>query len=56
MLILLPPSEGKTAPAGGLSLDLSGLAFSPGLDRQRQQLISSLQALAGRSVKTAIEA
>ena len=37
-------------------MDLSGLAFSPGLDRQRQQLISSLQALAGRSVKTAIEA
>ena len=28
MLILLPPSEGKTAPAGGARVELAALAFA----------------------------
>ena len=34
MLILLPPSEGKTAPSEGAPVELSSLAF-PGLTKTR---------------------
>ncbi len=44
MLILLPPSEGKTRPEGGDPLDLSTLS-SPGLTRVREQLLSALVRL-----------
>lgn len=48
MLILLPPSEGKTPPVRGLPLDLSKLAFSPELDGPRERLVGALEKLAGR--------
>ena len=44
MLILLPPSEGKTAPATGKRLALSGLSF-PELAATRRAVMESLIAL-----------
>lgn len=44
MLILLPPSEGKTAPQTGPSLDLAALS-SPVLHRTREQLLNALVRL-----------
>jgi cytoplasmic iron level regulating protein YaaA (DUF328/UPF0246 family) len=44
VLILLPPSEGKTAPRRGKPLDLSSLA-SPSLTATRTTLLESLVAL-----------
>lgn len=41
MLILLPPSEGKTAPRRGKALDLATLS-SPGLTEARQQVLDAL--------------
>ncbi|HYQ33051.1 MAG TPA: peroxide stress protein YaaA, partial [Lapillicoccus sp.] len=41
MLVLLPPSEGKTVPRRGRSLDLSTLSF-PGLTTARQAVLRSL--------------
>jgi cytoplasmic iron level regulating protein YaaA (DUF328/UPF0246 family) len=54
VLILLPPSEGKNRPGSGPPLDLSGLLFSPGLDRPRERLIRALEKLGERPVKKAI--
>lgn len=42
--ILLPPSEGKTAPAAGPKLDLGSLVF-PSLTSAREQVIEALEAL-----------
>lgn len=47
MLILLPPSEGKTAPTRGKSLDLASLSF-PSLTGAREQMIAALEALSAR--------
>lgn len=44
MLILLPPSEGKTTPRRGRALDLDDLSF-PGLRDQRAEVLTALQAL-----------
>ena len=41
MLILLPPSEGKTAPARGKPLDLDALSF-PALRAARAQVLDAL--------------
>lgn len=46
MLILLPPSEGKTRPESGPSLDLSNLS-SPELNPVRQQLLNALRKVSG---------
>ncbi len=46
MLILLPPSEGKTAPSVGPPLDLDVLSF-PRLHRVRDQVSRALVRLAG---------
>lgn len=46
MLVLLPPSEGKTAPTAGPALDLEALSF-PRLNRVRDQLSRALVRLAG---------
>jgi cytoplasmic iron level regulating protein YaaA (DUF328/UPF0246 family) len=43
-LILLPPSEGKTAPAAGPPVDLGALAF-PELNRVRERLLGALERL-----------
>ena len=44
MLILLPPSEGKTAPRRGRPLDLSGLSF-PELEPHRAEVLDALVSL-----------
>ncbi|MDA0163020.1 peroxide stress protein YaaA [Solirubrobacter ginsenosidimutans] len=44
MRILLPPSEGKTAPSEGEPLDVSELAF-PGLTKTRERLLDVLSRL-----------
>ncbi len=41
MLILLPPSEGKTAPRRGNRLDLDRLSF-PGLTHARREMLDAL--------------
>jgi cytoplasmic iron level regulating protein YaaA (DUF328/UPF0246 family) len=46
VLILLPPSEGKTAPSDGPPLDLEALSF-PRLTRVRDQVSRALVRLAG---------
>lgn len=45
MLVLLPPSEGKTSPARGKPLDLDSLSF-PSLTGTRERLVDALTALA----------
>ena len=42
MIILLPPSSGKTAPTSGPSLDLSSLLFGSELISCREELIKDL--------------
>ena len=44
MLILLPPSEGKTAPSEGAPVDVSELPF-PGLGKTRERLLDVLSRL-----------
>jgi hypothetical protein len=44
LLILLPPSEGKTAPSEGAPVELSELAF-PGLTKTRSRLLDVLSRL-----------
>ena len=43
MLVLLPPSEGKTAPRRGKPLDLSALAFADELTATREQVLAGLE-------------
>lgn len=50
MLILLPPSEGKTTPVDGVPLDLSSLSF-PQLTTIRERLLTSLVSLSRRQPK-----
>jgi cytoplasmic iron level regulating protein YaaA (DUF328/UPF0246 family) len=54
MLILLPPSEGKTAPAAGAPVDLAALAFAAELTERRQKLLEALAGLARVSQKRAL--
>ena len=54
MLVLLPPSEGKTAPAGGPNLDLAALSF-PRLTPTRDQLARALVRLASGKPARAAE-
>ena len=42
MLILLPPSEGKTAPRHGAPVDVSALAFAPELTAKRERVLAAL--------------
>lgn len=42
MLVLLPPSEGKTAPEAGEPVDLGSLAFAEQLGERRQKLLDAL--------------
>jgi cytoplasmic iron level regulating protein YaaA (DUF328/UPF0246 family) len=44
VLILLPPSEGKTAPSEGAPVDVPSLPF-PGLGRTRERLLDVLSRL-----------
>lgn len=45
MLILLPPSEGKTAPVGGAPLDLDSLVHAERLGARRAALLDALERL-----------
>jgi cytoplasmic iron level regulating protein YaaA (DUF328/UPF0246 family) len=42
MLVLLPPSEGKTAPAGGEPAELDGLVFATELGERRGKVLEAL--------------
>lgn len=47
MLILLPPSEGKTPAGGGAAVDLAALSF-PGLEAHRRLVMERLAEVSGR--------
>ena len=53
MLVLLPPSEGKTAAARGKPLDLGDLSF-PGLTSTRETVLEALVSLATRDPERAL--
>ena len=42
MLVLLPPSEGKSRPEAGKPVDLGSLVFAEQLGEQREQLLGAL--------------
>ena len=46
MLILLPPSEGKSTPSRGGPLDLDSLVYSGALGERRAALLDALEGLA----------
>ncbi len=52
MLILLPPSEGKSAPESGPTLDLGNLSF-PELTEARSRVLTALTRLCSGSVTKA---
>lgn len=56
MLILLPPSEGKTAPAEGEPLQLDSLAFAAELGERRAALLDALEKLGEAPVGRALKA
>ncbi|MDN4173989.1 peroxide stress protein YaaA [Nocardioides sp. SOB77] len=53
MLILLPPSEGKTAPRRGAPLDLAGLS-SPVLTDARERVLTALVGLCSGNAAEAV--
>jgi cytoplasmic iron level regulating protein YaaA (DUF328/UPF0246 family) len=55
VLILLPPSEGKTAPTRGRSLDLDALGL-PGLTDTRERVLDALVTLCSGDPAAAAEA
>jgi cytoplasmic iron level regulating protein YaaA (DUF328/UPF0246 family) len=55
MLVLLPPSEGKAAPAAGEPVDLGSLAFPERLGAKRAALLDALEKLAGLPRERAVE-
>jgi cytoplasmic iron level regulating protein YaaA (DUF328/UPF0246 family) len=54
MLILLPPSEGKTAPETGPPVDLEALAYAGELTESRRKLLGALAALAEVPLERAV--
>ena len=54
VLLLLPPSEGKTAPVRGRPLDLTTLS-APGLTPAREEVLTALVALCAGRPETARE-
>lgn len=54
MLILLPPSEGKTAPTSGAPVKLKTLAFADDLTQSRRKLLGALAALAELPLERAV--
>ncbi len=55
MLVLLPPSEGKSAPSQGEPVDLDSLAFGAELGEGRAELLDALERLADRPVPKALK-
>jgi cytoplasmic iron level regulating protein YaaA (DUF328/UPF0246 family) len=56
VLVVLPPSEGKTAPRRGRPLDLASLAFAGELTERREALLDELTALCAGPVEPALAA
>ncbi len=56
MLILLPPSEGKTTPEAGAPLELDSLVYAEELGALRVGLLDALERLGRGSKRKAIEA
>jgi uncharacterized protein len=56
MLILLPPSEGKAAPADGDPVDLGSLAYAEELGVRRGELLDALEGLVGLPRERAVKA
>lgn len=54
MIILLPPSEGKTRPVSGRPLDLESLDLGP-LNTTRESILTSLIAVSGGNPKRAMD-
>ncbi len=54
MLILLPPSEGKTAPTTGVPVELDKLVYSAALTPSRRKLLGALAALAELPLERAV--
>jgi uncharacterized protein len=54
MLILLPPSEGKTAPSAGKPVALETLAFAAELTESRRKLLGALELLAAEPLERAV--
>src|ERR1700761_1154962 len=54
MLILLPPSEGKTAPTKGSPVDLDKLVYADTLTPSRRKLLGALAALAELPLERAV--
>jgi cytoplasmic iron level regulating protein YaaA (DUF328/UPF0246 family) len=54
VLVLLPPSEGKRAPAAGAPVDLDGLVF-PELNQRRDKALRALVRLASGNRRRAVE-
>lgn len=54
MLVLLPPSEGKTAPSGGDPVGLDSLVFAAELRERRTGLLDALERLGRVSTARAI--
>jgi hypothetical protein len=55
VLVLLPPSEGKTAPSAGAPVDLGELAF-PELAKQRERLLNALVRVSSGREASALKA
>jgi hypothetical protein len=55
MLVLLPPSEGKAAPAAGAPVDLDKLAFGAELTEPRLRLLGALEGLSAVRLERAVE-
>jgi len=55
VLILLPPSEGKAAPAEGDPVDLGSLAFAAELGESRERLLDALERLGTLSTGRALK-
>jgi len=56
MLVLLPPSEGKTAPAAGEPVELGSLAFADVLTERRLELLEALERLGAGAQEEAVAA
>jgi uncharacterized protein len=54
MLILLPPSEGKTAPVKGAPVELDRLAYADALTPSRRKLLGALAGLAEVPLERAV--
>jgi len=55
MLVLLPPSEGKAAPAEGEPIDLGSLVFAESLGERRESLLDALEELVVLPREKAVE-